>query len=136
VIGLIAIGGCLSRLASAPHVRTSGITLLSTPPSTGAPATGVYGYVTAGPTCPVERPDRPCPLRPVTAHIVAVDASGVSAGATASDAGGLYRLTLPAGTYTLVVNNGSSFPRCPPIRFTATSGQLSRNDIGCDTGIR
>jgi hypothetical protein len=96
----------------------------------------VYGYITAGPTCPVERPDRPCPPRPVTAHIAAAGASGAAAGATNSDAGGLYRLTLAAGTYTLVVSSGSSFPRCPPTRVVATAGQLSRNDIECDTGIR
>ena len=89
----------------------------------------MYGYITAGPTCPVERPDRPCPARPVTAHIAA-------AGATSSDAGGLYRLTLAAGTYTLVVSHVSIFPRCPPTPVVVTAGQLSRNDIECDTGIR
>ena len=133
---MIVIGGCLSRLASAPDATTSRITLLSTPPSTGGPAVGVYGYITAGPTCPVERPDRPCPARPVTAHIAAAGANGVAAGATSSDAGGLYRLTLAAGTYTLVVSNVSIFPRCPPTPVVVTAGQLSRNDIECDTGIR
>jgi hypothetical protein len=69
------------------------------------------------------------------AHIAAAGASGV-APATNSDAGGLYRLTLAAGTYTLVVSSGSSFPRCPPTGVVVTASQLSRNDIECDTGIR
>jgi hypothetical protein len=136
VMGMIAIGGCLSRLVSAPDATTAKIALLSTPPSTGGQATGVYGYVTAGPTCPVERPDRPCPPRPVTAHIAAASATGILVGATSSDAGGLYRLTLAAGTYTLFVSNGNIFPRCPPTRVVVTAGHLSRNDIQCDTGIR
>ena len=102
----------------------------------GGPAVGVYGYITAGPTCPVERPDRPCAARPVTAHIAAAGANGVAAGATSSDAGGLYRLTLAAGTYTLVVSHVSIFPGCPPTPVVVTPGQLSRNDIECDTGIR
>jgi hypothetical protein len=92
--------------------------------------------VTAGPTCPVERPDQPCPPRPVSAEVEGRDSSGRTVATTHTDQSGAYRLGLAPGTYTLVAVTGSTFPRCPPTSVTVRSGAATRADISCDTGIR
>jgi len=104
------------------------------PPAPGG--SGAYGYITAGPTCPVERPDQPCPPRPVAAHIQAQDSSGRNVGATDSDSGGRYLLALPPGTYTLTATTGTSWPHCQPTQVIVHAGSPTRADITCDTGIR
>jgi hypothetical protein len=102
-----------------------------------APAgSGAYGYVSAGPTCPVERPDQPCPPRPVAAHIQAQDPSGRTIGTTDSDSSGRYLLALAPGTYTLAAMTGTTYPHCPPAPVTVRPGPATRVDISCDTGIR
>jgi hypothetical protein len=110
-------------------------TTTTTPPAP-PPGTGTYGTVTAGPTCPVERPDQPCPPQPVSAQIDAQDSTGRVAGTTHSDSQGRYTLPLPPGDYTLNASTGNSMPRCQPVKVTVTSGSPTRADISCDTGIR
>jgi hypothetical protein len=115
---------------------------LTSPPSTtarpgaGAGAGGAYGYVTAGPVCPVERADQPCPPRPVVARIEAQDASGHTVGATDSDSSGYYLLALSPGRYTLTATTGTTYPRCQPIELTVSADTSTLVDISCDTGIR
>jgi hypothetical protein len=100
------------------------------------PVTGLQGAVSAGPTCPVERVDSPCPPRPLSAEIDARDASGHLAGSTRSGSDGQYRLALLPGTYTLTVAAPGPFPRCPTPTATVIAGKVAMLDIGCDTGIR
>ncbi|MGH7746595.1 MAG: carboxypeptidase-like regulatory domain-containing protein [Candidatus Dormibacteria bacterium] len=106
------------------------------PPASASSTTGAYGHVTAGPTCPVERPDHPCPPRPVAARVDAQDGSGHTVATTTTDQAGAYSLRLPPGTYTLVVVTGSTSPRCQPTPVTVHPGGPTRADISCDTGIR
>jgi hypothetical protein len=111
----------------------------STPATVAPPApagSGAYGYVTAGPTCPVERPDQPCPPRPVAAHIQVQDATGRDVGATDSDSQGRYQVVLAPGTYTLTAGTGTTYPHCQPAPVTVGVGSSTRADISCDTGIR
>jgi hypothetical protein len=137
--------GPASTVSAAPG--TGGGTPLTTvaQPPTSTPSTlpppapagsGAYGYVTAGPTCPVERPDQPCPPRPVAAHVQAQDSSGRSVATTDSDNSGRYQLLLPPGTYTLTAVTGSTYPRCQPVSVAVKVGSPIRADITCDTGIR
>jgi hypothetical protein len=108
-------------------------------PSRAAPAprgSGVYGYVTAGPTCPVERPGQPCPPRPLVVTVQARDPSGRQVGAATSDAAGRYLIALPPGRYTLTAAGSSPLPRCPPTMVTIDADAATRADINCDTGIR
>jgi hypothetical protein len=91
--------------------------------------------VTAGPTCPVERPDQPCPPKPVSGTVTALQ-NGVTVTSTVTDGAGHYALNLNAGTYSIVVDTGSVFPRCPTSNVTVAAGQRTHADIGCDTGIR
>lgn len=92
--------------------------------------------MSAGPTCPVERVDSPCPPRPLSAEIDARDAPGHLAGSARSGSDGQYRLALPPGTYTLTVVSAGTFPRCPTPTATVIAGRVAMLDIGCDTGIR
>ena len=107
-------------------------TIAPTPPN----GSGVYGVATAGPTCPVERPDKPCPPVPVSAMITAQDSSGRPVASTRSDTNGKYALGLAPGQYLLTVNTGNLFPRCPSTSVTVPAGAAIRVDINCDTGIR
>jgi hypothetical protein len=115
-------------------------TTAARPTTTVAPlpvtGSGVRGTVTAGPTCPVERPDQPCPPRPVSARIDARDDAGRTAASTTSDADGRYAMSLAHGHYTLVVVTSESFPRCPDTSVTVQPNEVTTADISCDTGIR
>ena len=130
VAGLLAgLGG--AACGSGAPVSVGGTT--SVPPSE---ASGAYGYVTAGPSCPVERVGQPCPPRPVSARVQARDAAGSTAASTTTDTQGHYALRLLPGTYTLTVVTSAGWPRCPNTPVTVSAGAPSRADISCDTGIR
>jgi hypothetical protein len=106
------------------------------PPLLPPSGLGAYGYVTAGPTCPVEKQGQPCPPRPVSAAIDAHNESGATVASTTSDSYGRYALALLSGSYTLVVIAPSGWPRCPNTSVTVLSGSAVRADVSCDTGIR
>src|SRR6266568_4634986 len=106
--------------------------MCSTVAAAGTRTSGVTGRVTAGPTCPVERVDHPCPPQPVSATIKAQKTSRTVA-RTRSDANGDYSMRLAPGRYTLVVQTGSLFPRCPATAVTVPRNQVVTADISCDT---
>jgi hypothetical protein len=82
--------------------------------------------VQAGPTCPVERPESPCPDRPVTdAKVIAKTRSGRTVNTTQTDSRGAFKMRLPSGTYEVSAKSRSVFAH----RYT-------RVTITCDTGIR
>lgn len=127
---------------SAPATMTTTATRPSPPPqpptTAGAAAStasgGIEGVVVAGPSCPVATPDRPCPPKPVAAHVIVTTPTGQAVASTDSDASGRYRLVVAAGTYVVQVGGGS-FSRCAPVTVTATAAFVTV-DISCDTGIR
>ena len=125
-------GGIPTPTSQAPRPTSTTTTVAPTPP----PGSGAYGYVTAGPTCPVEQAGHPCPPEPVSAELDARDAAGATVGSTRSDSSGRYALSLGPGSYTLVVVTGSGGPRCPNTSVTVAPGKSTRADISCDTGIR
>ena len=49
---------------------------------------------------------------------------------------GTYRVSVPAGTYTVNVKTGSLLPRCPPVEVAVSAGAIVHANILCDTGIR
>lgn len=118
------------------RTTTPSPTPATTPPLEPPGGAGAYGYVTAGPTCPVERPDQPCPPRPVAATIDARDLGDATLSSTPSDSFGRYALALSPGSYVLVVVTPNGWPRCPETRVTVQAGAAVRADISCDTGIR
>jgi hypothetical protein len=98
--------------------------------------TGVKGTVMAGPTCPVERFDQPCPPQPVEGTVTAIDSRNHIAATTSTDADGRYALDLVPGRYTLQVAVDGPLPSCPDTAVTVTTGAPTTADIDCDTGIR
>jgi hypothetical protein len=107
----------------------------SAPGAINHPVPGIYGTITAGPTCPVERPGQQCAPRGVAARVKAERHHHVVA-STRSNSAGDYAMGLRPGSYTLVVDTGSTFPRCPTQAVTVPTGQSVRADFSCDTGIR
>ena len=116
-------------------------------PSPGATVTGdsgIEGMVLAGPTCPVERPDSPCPDRPVAIRIAVFTATHampmepVTTFTSGDD--GRFRLALPAGSYTLERSCGpqncAPFPTLAPTQVQVEPGRFTRITLHADTGIR
>ena len=123
----------IASSTSAPEQTTT----TTTPTPLPVEGTGVRGRVTAGPTCPVERSDQPCPPQPVQGTVTAVDSNGAATGTAMTDADGRYAIDLSPGDYTLrVTTAGGPFPRCPDTPVAVTTGPPATADINCDTGIR
>ncbi len=142
-----AVGSPTTTIAppSAPHtgapttvptIAPSTTTTTTVPVSVPADGPGVSGRVTAGPTCPVERPDHPCPPNPVRGRVEAVDSGGRTAGSVNTDDTGRYAIGLAPGGYRLRVVTDGPFPRCPAAVVIVTAGSVAVADIVCDTGIR
>ena len=91
-------GPATTVATTAPGWPDTTTTAPAAPPVDG---TGVRGKITAGPTCPVERPDMPCPPNPVQGRVDALDIAGHLAGTAMTDQTGRYALALPPGRYTL-----------------------------------
>ena len=118
--------GLVSVLAACGGVRVHAGT---------TPVGVLRGHVTAGPTCPVERIDHPCPPRRVVATVRARIGARVIA-STQSTVDGSYRLELPSGSYTLSAATGALLPRCLSNNVDVVAGTTTELDITCDTGIR
>jgi hypothetical protein len=106
---------------------------------TNAAITGAGGRVTAGPTCPVERPDDPaCAPRTVAGAVLVIKGGdGKEVGRVTTDGSGLFRLELPVGGYTLEPQPVEGLMgTAAPTPFSVIDGQTARVDIGYDTGIR
>jgi Carboxypeptidase regulatory-like domain len=136
LVGLLAVaaGGSLACGGDG----TPSASPVATVASTAVPATSgrLVGVVLAGPTCPVERADKPCPPRPVDAAIEVTNPAGGVVASTRTNAAGRYHITLPAGPYTVVASTGAGLPMCQPVTATVAPGRRTRADITCDTGIR
>lgn len=125
----VAVTGTVGAVLSACGQAAGTVT--SVPPAEGT----VQGTVTAAPTCPVEQAGHACPPRPVSGVVSVVGGGGPSSTATIGK-DGAYRLSIPAGTYTLKVRSPSAFPTCPSVTVVVTRGSTSHANIACDTGIR
>ena|SRR2546423_14912871 len=105
--------------------------------SGGAASSGVEGRVTIGPTCPVERPDSPCPDAPYVARIRVLSGSDVVAsGTSAKD--GTYRIAVAPGTYTVEADpvSAGGIARSAPAHVVVRAGAFSHLDLSFDSGIR
>ncbi len=109
-------------------------------PTDGGP--WLVGRVTASPVCPVESnpPDPACEPRVVGgATIVVRGAAGNQVGSAVTDAAGVYRVAVPAGSYTIVaspVQGLLGIPAPAPAVVPAGAGAFARVDLSYDTGIR
>jgi hypothetical protein len=104
-----------------------------------ATASGIGGEVSAGPTCPVERPgDSACADRVVKGAVLVVqDGSGAEVARFTTDASGLFRIELAPGIYTLSSQPVTGIMRSAPAQqVTVVAGKLTIVSLSYDTGIR
>jgi len=106
---------------------------------TSAPPTdsGIGGRVTAGPSCPVSRPEAPCPDLPFAATLSILTDPGRKAVATVTaDDLGYYKVVLRAGSYVIHPLSPGAMPYASDIAVQVRAGQFTKQDIVYDTGIR
>jgi len=103
--------------------------------SSPANPSGIFGTVTAGPTCPVERADSPCPPAPWVGIVRATDDAGHPTD-TRTDESGTYTLRLEPGSYEVVAVTDGGPPTSQPITIDVQIGNPIRVDLTVDTGIR
>jgi hypothetical protein len=97
---------------------------------------GVEGSVQAGPTCPVERVDSPCPPQPVAADVTVSDSGGRVVARTRSGDDGRFRIGVAPGRYVVTAETGNTYPRCNPAEVTVPPDRYAGVVVECDTGIR
>ena len=124
--------GAGGTTAGSPSPEASG--------DTGGPTTtqGIVGRVTAGPTCPVVRPNDPtCGERPVPGATIHVKASdGAEVATLTADAAGRFAVDLEPGTYTLAADPVPGMMNGPePLTVTVPVGTATAQ-LSYDTGIR
>jgi carboxypeptidase family protein len=126
-------------LALATLVAACGISSQNTS-STPTPHGRLNGVVVAGPSCPVERAETPCPPKPVPSRKVTVKGSdGQVVAATTTDAQGHFGLDLESGTYTVqvaIIPGSVGLSQVTPGNVTIIPGQTTNIQIELDTGIR
>jgi hypothetical protein len=129
-------------------VATSTPSVPIKPVSTPAPhpvpvpavTSGVDGFVTIGPTCPVMQapPSDACADKPYeTTLVLASTIIGRNGGVLIkSDAQGHFSQNLGAGTYTIRAQSSDVLPRLSPIRFMVEEGKRTKVNVPFDSGIR
>jgi hypothetical protein len=106
--------------------------------SAGGSGSGIQGRVTIGPTCPVERPDSPCPDAPYVATVRVLSGSDLVASATSAE-DGTFRIAVAPGTYTVEAEPGSGggIARSLPVpHVVVKAGAFTHVDLSVDSGIR
>jgi hypothetical protein len=99
----------------------------------------VFGYVHAGPTCPVERfpPDPDCADQPVAgALLVITDEGGSELARLVSNQAGRFQIRLPNGTYQLHPQPYDGLLGTAPMREFVVEALPLELDVAYDTGIR
>jgi hypothetical protein len=98
------------------------------------------GQVVAGPTCPVERAEDPCPPRPVPNRVVLIELPvGTLVAKAMTDAHGQFQVALAPGVYMVNVPGGGGLAggrEGVRVQATVHVGQVSHVKLELDTGIR
>lgn len=134
-----AIGIGALALAVAVALWVWDVRTAKAPGAGGDLTTGVRGVVSLGPTCPVERipPDPQCTDKPYATAIVVYRAGSQSVFVMGnSDASGMFKFSLPPGSYTLEATDGKIFPRCAQVSVEVPARGYTSTTLSCDTGIR
>jgi hypothetical protein len=107
--------------------------------NTGLAGVAVSGSVSAGPTCPVERPGDPaCAPRQLAARILVTTVDGRPVLTTTSDTHGQFQFSLQPGRYIVVARSlhGATLPRGVPVSLLITRAADRSLRLEMDTGIR
>jgi hypothetical protein len=131
----------VARDGTVTLVREDGPPLPAGVPPLGGDQTGlvgIRGVASAGPVCPVERPNDPnCVPRPVvgaTVHVL--DESGTEVAQLQTDPTGAFSVTLPPGRYQVRADPVEGLMTAPPpVEIQVTNG-LAPVELAYDTGIR
>jgi hypothetical protein len=102
----------------------------------GDGTSGIRGQALAGPQCPVEMANSPCPDLPWEGIVVATDTSSGDRFTVNTDAEGRFELTLLPGTYDVSIDAGSDLPFAKPQTVTVEDGSFTEIVVSVDTGIR
>ena len=98
---------------------------------------GIRGVVVAGPQCPVESAESPCPDEPVPNTELQVKRSGAVVATATSDAAGVFRIEVPPGAYTVeAIADMVGMGYAKPVDVTVTEGAFAQVSVVIDTGIR
>jgi len=105
----------------------------------GDGTSGIRGVAQVGPQCPVEQVGSPCPDRPI-ATTIDVYTSGTKdlVAQTKSDSNGMFEVSVPPGTYDVVVvsTGAGGFPVPQPTTVTVRAGEFVHIVLEFDSGIR
>jgi Carboxypeptidase regulatory-like domain len=132
----LALAGCASITVNAAGTAGNGT------PGTGTPGTQgtLSGDVVAGPTCPVERAEDPCPPRAVPNREVQIlGTTGAVVATVTTDSKGRFSVALAPGTYTVTVpmkQGQIGMRQMSDIKASVVAGQITTVKIELDTGIR
>ena len=98
------------------------------------------GTVVAGPSCPVEIAEDPCPPKPVPNREVRIETTGGTLAATVTtDGKGDFTVTLAPGNYVVRVQAGAGLvgmQQTTPPQVQIIAGHTIYVQITLDTGIR
>ncbi|MFH1184044.1 MAG: carboxypeptidase-like regulatory domain-containing protein [Chloroflexota bacterium] len=98
---------------------------------------GIEGYITAGPACPVMQADVPCPDQPYAGTLTILAENGrTKVTAVTADSSGYFRVALAPGTYIVHPEAPGVLPRGVDVIVRVLPNQFTRQDIVYDTGIR
>ena len=115
----------------------AGTPVPATPTAPPSAASGVEGYVTIGPQCPVVQEGSPCPDAPFEASLTLVDpVTGATVASGRSDASGRFRLDAPPGTYRLVPESFGALPYASEMDVTVPASGYVQVAVQYDSGIR
>lgn len=100
------------------------------------PGTGIEGFVSLGPQCPVVTLDSPCPDLPFVGDVQATSPDGTVTTVT-TDAQGRFTVDLVPGSYTLVALTDGGGPPTPiPQSVVVEQGSYTQVTLQVDSGIR
>jgi hypothetical protein len=98
---------------------------------------GIRGVVLAGPQCPVESAESPCPDEPVPDVRVEVRRNGDTVAGATTDADGRFTVALDPGTYDVRAAPGQQgFMSSKPVTVDVRPGVFTGVTVAVDTGIR
>jgi hypothetical protein len=142
-LGALLTFGLALALAGCASITVSGSGAAGTnAPTSGASATQgtLSGDVVAGPTCPVERAEDPCPPKAVPNREVDIlGANKAVVATTTTDGKGHFSVALAPGAYsvTVPIQQGQVGMRQESdVTANVTAGQVTTVKIMLDTGIR
>lgn len=97
---------------------------------------GIIGWVTIGPTCPVVTDTAACADRPYEASLSVLDQGRQSLSSLRTDAAGMFSFSLSPGTYVLRPESPSDIPSAPAQTVTVNAGRYALVQVVYDSGIR